>query len=310
MSSQHRERDDRIDLNLLRVLDAVLQCESVGRAATRLGVTQPAVSRQLARLRERLGDPLLVRTGSSMVATERALRLRDPVHEALARAEALFDPDTRFDPATLRRRFKVASTDYAVTLILPALLARLQRHAPEVDLDVVPLPSNAQLDFDSPEIDVFIVHPDWLPATAKRRILFDDRFSCLARTGHPLVGRAVSIEQFSQLRHILVMIDPLGHIGGPVDAVLAAQGLRRRVGVTVTGFMTAAHLVAQTDLVATLPRRSALQSARMLAVRTVELPVEIEGFSVVLGWHARHHDDPAHRWFRGQFATASKKLPA
>ncbi len=294
-----------LDLNLLRVLDALLGERHVTRAARRVGLSQPATSHALARLRAALGDPLLVRGhGGALVPTPRAAALQPRLRAALDAVAAALRGDAPFDPATARATFRIATGDYAEMVILPGLMARLARDAPHVDLRVIPAPDD-RVALAAGEIDC-VLAPRRAPSEAVggyERRLFDETFTCLVRRGHPAAAQRLTLARYEALPHLLVA--PRGTPGSFVDDALAALGRRRRVALTVPHFLVAPHVVAATDLIVTLASRIADVVAGPLDLVALPPPLELPGFTMSLWWHERNHHDPAQRWLRDAIATVA-----
>jgi DNA-binding transcriptional LysR family regulator len=296
----------RLDLNLLRVLDVLLREENVTRAAKRLRLTQPAVSRALARLREALGDPLFVRTRHGVVATPRAKALKEPLAQALGQLGALVEQREVFEPATARGRFVLGMTDLTQAVLLPALMEYLARNAPGVDLTVRPLPPELERELASGGMDVAIGPPGGDLPDLKRRVLFKESFLCLVREGHPVLAPgAWDLDAYVRLPHLFVTLrERAGE--GPVGEVLARKGLSRRLGLVVPTFMAAPAVIARTDLVFTAPARLVRQMGAQHALRTLKPPLPLPSFDMAMLWHASRDDDPAHRWLRGAVVEASR----
>ncbi|GAB4558331.1 MAG: LysR family transcriptional regulator [Haliangiales bacterium] len=285
------------DLNLLRYLDALLATRSVSAAAARMGLSQPAMSRALARLREHLNDPLLVRSGARMSATPRALELEGPVRELLEQATAVVRNSAGFEPATASRRFAIAMTDYAEALLLAPLLERLRREAPGVDISVT---RAAWIQQVSGEFDLVLVPRSPTGAGVIWTRAFEDEYACLVRRAHPRVKRRLTARTYAALPHL--MVAPGGRPGSFVDEALAEHGLERRVALTLPGFLVVPTVVAQSDLIATIPSRLARTAAAGAAVKVVPAPLPFPPLTLSLGWPERLHRDPGHRWFRGVIA--------
>jgi DNA-binding transcriptional LysR family regulator len=298
-----------IDLNLLVALDALLAEGSVTRAAERVGLTQPAMSHALNRLRKLLDDPILVRTPRGMLPTPRAEELVAPIRRALGEIERALHHRPDFDPATATRTFTLSAVDFGEFLILPPLLARLRAEAPGVDLVVQALRLEEvleQLEAGDVDLGIGVSLPPDLPR-AYRQKLFDERFVCLVREGHPEVGDGpLSLEKFVSLSHAL--ISPRGRKGGYVDRALEAIGLSRHVALMVPHFLVAPHVVAQSDLVLTLPARVGRAFADILPLRAIEPPLELASFTVTQFWHERQQKDPAHAWFRGLLVDVCRQI--
>ncbi len=293
-----------VDLNLLVVLDALLDERHVTRAARRVGLSQPATSHALARLRALLDDPLLVRgPGGQMVPTPRAEALAPRLRDALHGVAAALADEAPFDPATARRSFRIATGDYAEFVILPALMARLAREAPGIDVWVV----SGGDDHDAiaaGAVDVAIAprRASAAPAGIYTQRLFDETFTCLVRRGHPAASQRLTLARYEALAHL--MIAPRGTPGSLVDDALTAVGRRRRVALAVPHFMVAPYVVASTDLVVTLASRIARVIAAPLQLVALPPPLDLPGFTMSMWWHERRQHDPAHRWLRAAIADA------
>lgn len=291
------------DLNLLKTLDALLEARSVTRAAQKVGLSQPATSHALGRLREALGDPLLVRVGAGLVLTERAEHLVEPVKEALRRAELVLSPPGEVVPARLNRDFGLNLADYTELAILPRLTAVLSREAPGVSVTCRPhLGKPMEALQGGSELWLGVNAPDQPGLMVQQ--LFSDSYLCVIRKDHPFARRKVTLKQFLELRH--VQIAPGGLPGGPLDSLLAQRGLARVVSVRVPHFLVAPLLITRSDLVLTAPKRVVEAFADFAGVHVFEPPVKIPSFTVQQAWLARHHADPAHRWFRAQVKAASR----
>ncbi len=299
----------RVDLNLLRVLDVLLAERHVTRAAARLGLTQSTASHALARLRAQLGDPLLVRgPRGALVPTARAEALAPVVTRALGELAAIWRGGA-FEPATAARTFHIAAGDFAELVLLPALVTRLARLAPRVELFMRPVPDDIVGALAAGAIDVALApaRPRDLSAGCFQRHLFDETFTCAMRAEHPATRGRLTLERFCQLDHLLIA--PRGTAGGPVDDALAALGRRRRVAVAVPHFLVAPLVLAATDLIATIPRRVALAFEPSLGLALRPPPVEVPGFSVHALWHERTAADPAQRWLRDQLVAVAGPRP-
>lgn len=289
------------DLNLLKALDALLEARSVTRAAKLLSLSQPATSHALGRLREALGDPLLVRVGAAQVLTDRAEQLKEPVKETLRRASAVLLSPEDVSPAKLVRSFTVNLADYTELAILPSLTERLSREAPGVSITCRPHFSDPMEGLAQSDLWLGVNPPDQ-PGLMVQRLL-SDSYLCVVRKGHPFARRKVSLSAFLGLRH--VQIAPGGMPGGPLDDLLASRGLSRTVAVRVPHFLVAPLLVARSDLVLTAPRRLVETFAELAGLHVFEPPVRIPSFTIQQAWLAKHQADPAHRYFRACVKAAS-----
>ncbi|HET7714432.1 MAG TPA: LysR family transcriptional regulator [Bauldia sp.] len=306
MHDVHEDSLRGLDLNLLIVLKALIAEKSVTRAAALLGLSQPAASHALARLRKALGDRLLVRTPQGMEPTPRARAIAEPLERALADLARAINRPGPFDPARARRRFRIATDDYHEIVLLPRLLARLWHEAPGIDIRVTPVSDRSGRDLAEGRIDLIIdpvtvLGP--LPGAYAQRIL-DERFVCAVREGHPAVGKKLTLEVLVKLPHVLVA--PAGRPGGVVDAALTKLGLRRRVAVEIPHFLAVPAIVREIDAVATMPERIA--RAFGAGLRILAPPIDLPSFTIETVWHERHHGDPAHAWFRGLVAEVARSL--
>jgi DNA-binding transcriptional LysR family regulator len=292
-----------IDLNLLVILEALLEERSVTGAARRLGVTQSAVSHALGRLRTELGDPLLVRTSTGMTPTLRAQELHEPIRSSLTTLRDVTRSGAPFEPRTANRTFTIAMTDQIGVALLPALHARLTVRAPSVDLRVIPVVRNVERALESGAAEL-VVSGAFTPAEAPglyRQRLFDEPLVCLVRKGHSIVQRRLTLEQFCSLSHALVA--PRGG-RGIVDTLLEERGLSRRVAVVLPHFLPAPFLIAASDLVLTVAESVARAFASLVPLQLVASPIELPRATYSQVWHQRSHDDPGHKWLRGQIAEA------
>lgn len=294
-----------VDLNLLVMLDTVLAERSVRRAALQLGVTQPAVSHALRRLREALGDPLVISTPQGMVPTARAERLVGRLKRCLDELEDAITDNSEFQPATAKRTFFVAAADATAYLIMPPLMKLLAEEAPDVSVMVrQPQPG---LTFDAPqsgELHASIGAMIKPPASCRRKQLFRAKHVCLVRQGHPAASlRKLSIEQYCELSH--VQISPFGRPGSQVDDALAKLGHYRRIALELPHFLAAPEVLANTDLITMMPERLALRLTERWPLRIVQPPIEIEPFTMALIWHERCQHDPAHIWLREMVVKAA-----
>ncbi|TSB24980.1 LysR family transcriptional regulator [Streptomyces benahoarensis] len=287
-----------MDLQLLPTLHALLQENSVTRAAERLGTSPAAVSRTLARLRRAVGDPLLVRAGQTMVPTPRALELRDQVGAVLRDCEQLFRPSAPFRAAELDRTFILQASDVLLAGLAGPLTDRLRAAAPRVDL--VFLPESVE---DGPalrqgRVDVELGVLDHLDPETCTEPLARLSLVGVARAGHPLFDGPLDARRFAATDHI--GISRRGKRLGPIDRALSGLGLRRRVAVVVPSHMSAMQLARDTDLVALTLDGWLRDTTDALGLRTFPIPLDLPPLDLGMAWHPRHSADPAHRWFRAQ----------
>ena len=284
-----------LDLDLLRVFDQLHRDRHLTRAARQLGLSQPAVSRALGRLRDALGDPLFVRAPRGVLATPRAEALAPEIREILARVAQLGRPAS-FEPAGLERTFQIGSVDFLEAVLLPTLAGLLSAEAPRVSLTSRPLGPDTGEALASGRLDLAVGVRSALPPDAMTTQLLEDDFVCVVRDRHPAVKRRLSLETFTRLSHVLIA--PRGEPGSPVDDRLAERGLARHVAVRTHTFLAAPLLVARTDLVLTGPRRVLVPMAEPHGLRVLAPPLELRTFAIHAAWHPRVQHDPVHTWLR------------
>ena len=305
MSDVQEMQLGRHDLNGLVVLDTLLQTRSVTRAARQLGLSPSAISHALARLRRTFDDPLLVRGPGGLVPTARGLALSGPLRAALLAVSHAVEPSKPFDPTTATRRFTCSTVDFVEFLLWPALAAHLVKHAPGFDLTSHVMVEDIAGALGGGAYDLCIAPSVNAPdqVSIRQRLLFDERFVCLVRRGHPALDRRLTPKRFAALEHVLV--SPLGRTGGVVDAALAEHGLTRRVRMLTQHFLLAPFVVARTDLVLTMPERTAREMTRHVDLEILSPPIALPTFQIVMMWHERSHDDPAHAWLRDAFVKVA-----
>ncbi|MFT3699242.1 MAG: LysR family transcriptional regulator [Kofleriaceae bacterium] len=287
-----------LDLNLVTALDALLGERHVTRAATRLGITQSAASHALARLRDTLGDPLLVRgPGGQMVPTPLAERIAPQVRRILDELTSVLRGET-FDPATARRAFHLGGSDYVELVLLPKLAARLEREAPHVDIWVHVFEDYGDKELASGSLDAVICPPmaSRRAAGLYEKVLLAESFQVVMRAQHPLAKLRLTLARYCDANHLLV--SPRGTPGSFVDDQLAAVGKNRRIVMAVPHFLVVPYIIAESDLLSTMPTRVAALFADRLDLVTTSPPLEIPKFQMAIAWHERNHHDPAQRWFR------------
>ena len=283
------------DLNLLPVLQVLLEERNVTRAAGRLNLSQPAISRSLGRLRELFNDPLFTRTPKGLAATPRAEALTLQLHQSLTDISQLIEPPV-FVPGSARRLFRLATTDYGSNVLLPSVISRITREAPGVDLELVQWKEHLINELDQQNIDVATCAVTDAPAAIHGRGVGRDRFVCVMRNQHPLLEQPLTINRYARAPHALITMG--GERKGAVDYLLEQHGLKRRIALRVPHFVAALALVADTDLVLTIPYGLARSCASHYGLTIVPFPARQEGFTYSIIWHERHMKDPGHIWFR------------
>lgn len=298
------------DLNLLVTLGVLLETHNVSRAAESLGLSQPAVSHALNRLRDVFDDPLLVRSGRVMVPTPRAESLRAHVQEVLAGVERLLSVDDEFEPSTTSRTFVVATNGFSAQLLIPELNHCLQERAPNANLRVIPLGNENSRDVLSDgEVDVCLVSGsiDRLPESLMMRVLYKDPFVMTVREGHAFQD-PVPLEAFASAPHILV--SPRGDDFGVLDSMLARHGLRRRIALFLPSFSAVSSVLQRTDYVISTPLSIVRMLSQTEGLRQLPMPtaLQMDSGALIVLWHERVHRDAANRWFRALVSEASSAL--
>jgi DNA-binding transcriptional LysR family regulator len=287
-----------IDMNLLVVFNQLLVERRVSKVADNLGISQPAVSNSLAKLRKLLGDELFLRTHKGMEPTPFADQLAESVSYALAMIHSGLNQRTAFDPSTSDRAFTVGMTDIGEIYFLPALIERLRREAPRVSVSTV---RNTALtlrdDLESGRVDLAIGLLPQLKAGFFQRRLFSQSYVCLMRRGHRLDKKKISLAEYSAAEHLLVVSAGTGH--GKVDELLQRSGVTRTVRLTVPHFVSVGHILQGSDLITTVPQRLAERLVEPFGLVQVPHPAKLPDVAINVFWHAKYHRAPANRWLRG-----------
>jgi DNA-binding transcriptional LysR family regulator len=297
-----------IDLNLLTALEALLCERHVTRAAERIGLSQPAMSNALGRLRHIFKDELLVRTANGMQPTPRAEELLDQTQQLLRQIERVFESDARFDPQESKRKFSIRMSDLLSLLVLPNLLEQIAKAAPKAQLDVLHLPPARTIDaLEKDEIDAAVSMGLTHSSSICAEVLFSDNMVCVMRKAHPLARKQLTLENFLAYRHMKVSMSPTDLRF--VDDVLRRKKLERDVALNVPHWLVVARVLARSDYVSVMPGRLAREIAgEGLAVR--DLPFSSEPFDWTLYWHRRHESNNAIGWLRDQIRSAAAPIGA
>jgi DNA-binding transcriptional LysR family regulator len=293
----------KLDFNLLPVVVALQEKGSVSGAARALGMSQPAVSTALAKLRAVFADPLFVRTSRGMEPTPRALQLVGPARSALAVIQNEVMQVQEFDASSSDRKFTLALSDIGEMVFLPRLLEWLAREAPHTTLRSVTLPpAQTERGMELGEIDLAVGYfPDLKGGNHFQQRLFSHSFVCLLRAGHPIKGNRLTPKQFMALGHAVVNAE--GRSQEVFERYLHKQGIRRRVVLNTPHFMSIPAIIARSDLVATVPLAVGVNFAQAARIRLVRPPFDIPTFDLKQHWHRRYNNDPQNRWLRGAVAT-------
>jgi DNA-binding transcriptional LysR family regulator len=286
------------DLNLLLVFEALFRQGSVTRAAAQVGLSQSAMSSALGRLRTQFGDPLFVKTRSGMLPTPRALELAPALTEALAMVRGAMGKREAFDPATSARSLRVYMTDVGETVLLPTLMTYLQERSPAMRLETAQIPAaELPVRMESGEVDLAVGYLPQLPEKIRRARLFEEHYVCMTRPDHPLGRKGpLTLKEFLSARHVLIASMGSGH--QVLERTLAERGVHDNVALRVPHFVVVPLIIANTDLIVSVPSRVAGATARLMKSKVHPLPIPIPSFDVSVFWHERVENDGANRWLR------------
>lgn len=300
---------NNIDLNLLVALDVLMQERHITNSAIRLGITQPAMSRTLVRLRETFNDPLIVRTLDGYVSTPRAETLIEPVKNILAQIQWILS-DQKFDPATATGEFKVCTLGYGEIVVIPTFMELLSKVSPDVGIVIV----NRSLYSSTEALDgkADIVFGALLPDTSKSWViqpLYEDRFYCVMSKTHPLAKHELTLDRYLEYPHSII------HTGErpglyPVDTALAKLGYKRKIAKSSPHWTSALISLGKTNLLQTVPGLMARSIANTGSYVVKPLPFDMKPVVMGLMWHSRNNNDPRHKWFRDKFSEAAMIISA
>lgn len=290
-------RFNKLDLNLLVALDALLDERKITRAAERLSLSQSAISGMLARLRDYFDDELLVQVGRNFELTPLAQELAMPVRDVLLQVQTVVAINPAFDASTARRHFKIATSDYVIGIFLRKIIPRLEALAPHITLEFMPQVEDTAEKLRRGEYDFLIIPEPFLADDQPRAALFEDDYVCVVWTGNTTVGETIGLAQFADMGHVAVL---LGWPRAPTyeSRFLTANGIHRRIKVTTSDFVSVAPTLVGTQLIATMHRRLAVELARRYPLRLIEPPLAIPRVRECLQWHDYREKDPCHRWLR------------
>lgn len=302
------------DLNLLRVLDALLSTRSTTRAGQQLGMSQPAVSAALSRLRHALGDPLFIRQGRQLVPTDYAGGLHAPLRDLLGQTEALLAGQPDFDPGAATDSLTLSGSDFYAELLMPRLARHLSHVAPGMRVQLVDLvPDNYVQSVGQSAVDMAILPATPTPDWVEERRLHSSHFLAVARADHPEIataaiapGAVLPLDLFCSLQHAL--FSPEGKLHGLGDAALARIGRARQVTMTLPVFSGVLNAVSQSDLIALIPHQLAESVAPRLGLSLYHPPIPVGPVEIMMVWHKRASTAPAHRWLRDQIAMLMATL--
>lgn len=299
----------RYDLNLLPVFVVLMEERSVTRAAQRLGMTQPALSNALTRLRAVMRDPLFIRERYGIQPTALALELAPAIAAALATVDDIVLGQQDFDPAEAERLITIAPNSYVEFVLVPAIVARLREVAPGIRLRLTPYGSDiVETGVISGDTAMVLGRITDAPDNLVVQHLMDDGLSCVVRANHPAIGTTMSREQYEALKHVNML--PPGRLRVGLFQAHERQGLKREVVVSVTHFLAIPELIAVTDYCTTLPKLICRHLAADPRLKIVPPPVDLGTFPVEMAWHVRYRNDPAHRWLRSLVAEIAREIAA
>lgn len=295
---------ERLDLNLLVTLDTLLAERNVTRAARRLNLSQPALSARLTRLREILGDPLLLPAQRGVVPTKRALELQAPLHEALEGVRRVVAEGAPFSPASAVATIAVAASDYGQYSILMPLASALRTEAPRIRIAWRTIDASALMaQTERGDVDLALMTPETAPELLRMRKLLHERYVAIVRAGHPAVQGEIDLDLFCSLDHVIVSPQG-GGFTGPTDAALEAIDRNRRVVLSAPGFLVVPEIVARSDMIALVPYRIARDHTDRLQI--LAPPVPVPGFEIAMVWHDRTTAHPLQRWLRERIAAIAR----
>ena len=287
-----------IDLNQLVLFQHLMVERRVSKVAEKMGLTQPAVSNTLAKLRRQFGDDLFVRTPTGMMPTPFAEQLAEPIGYALGMIHSGLNQHSRFDPATVKRPVTIGMTDIGEIVFLPALVKRLRTDAPGLSLCTVRTSATSlRDDMEAGKVDLAIGPLPQLKAGFFQRRLFRQRYVCLFRQGHALDSDRLTLADFKAAEHLVIASAGTGH--DKVDDLIRRAGVERTVRLAIPHFVSVGHLLQRTDMVATVTERLAQNLAEPFGLTFKPHPIELPQIAINVFWHAKVHRSPANQWLRG-----------
>jgi DNA-binding transcriptional LysR family regulator len=301
------KRVDELDLNLLPYFNELMKERKVSKVAEALGVSQPAVSNALKRLRGALGDDLFLRTTHGMEPTTLARQLAEPVAYAMDTIRAAMSQQVEFDPAVADRRFSIGLSDLGEMYFLPPLLDRIMQQAPNVSITTIRNnPATLKEDMEHGRVDVFVGVSPQLQGSFFRQRLYREHYVCAFRKEHPFERKAMSLSDYTSYDHVVVAA---GHDHSEVDKLIERKGVERRIRLTVPHLNAAGYILQSTDLLATVPSKMCRIISEQFGLRHCPHPVAIPEISVGIFWHAAVHRDPANQWLRRMIFELFSEIP-
>jgi len=293
-----------LDLNLLMVLDALFVEKNVTRAGRRIHLSQSATSGALSRLREYFHDELLVPVGRRMVLTPLAEQLSQPVRDLLHQTENVIRRTPAFSPESSERKFRIVMSDYMAIVLMTRALPPIQRNAPGITLQIMPLRTAA---LEQSDVDLAILPEQILEEEHPFEVLFQDEFVCIACAKNKLIGKSLSVKDYLSLSHVAVRFGEQQEVPSLEEEFLGSLGQRRRIEVVATGFTLLPHLILGTTRIATIQRRLAEFYAHQMPLKIVRLPKPLPRLQEVMQWHAFRNADPGLLWLRRTLKEFAKR---
>ncbi|CBL47020.1 Transcriptional regulator, TetR family [gamma proteobacterium HdN1] len=307
----------RVDLNLLVYLDVLLHEKNVSRAAEQLGITQPAMSNGLKRLRELFNDPLLIRSSEGMKPTERALEMQPKIRKILAETAEVLEPKQEFRPFNSKRVFRIMVSDYAEATLIPPLIKQIRSEAPHIILDLLTPSDVSYHDMEMGKVDMAINRFNEIPGSFHQNVIWRDSFSCLINRRNPIVHN-FNLKTYLEAQHIWVSktgmgvgfgVNPENSVGlGWIDQALARIGKRRKISIFTRHYQMPALLAQNNDLIATLPTRIARMQAENQNLIIREPPFYIPDLELIMAWSPLLHHNAAHQWLRRLVIYVAEQL--
>jgi DNA-binding transcriptional LysR family regulator len=289
-----------VDVKQMAVFEEIYRTRSVSQAAENMRLSQPTISIGLRKLRKCFNDPLFVRTSGGMEPTPLATELLKPITESLGLLRYALRHKIVFDPSKSERCFRICMTDISQVVLLPPLLNHFKETAPSIRVDVIAISANTPKLLESGEADLAIGFMPQLEAGFHRQQLFAQRFVCMLRKDHPRISDKLSLKQFAAESHIQVATSGTGH--WIIDKVIEEKQVKRKIALRVPNFLGIALIVANTDLIVTVPERLGEVLAKSANIKILKPPIRFPSYTVEQHWHERYHGDPRNNWLRGVVA--------
>ena len=299
----HETNISTLDLNLLRALKALLDKKHVSRAAESISLSQPAMSRALQRLRDTFKDPLLVKGSNGLDLTPRAIELYQPLQEIFLQLNQIITPSS-FNPATTQAEISIATRDYEMITIMPTVIKAITAEAPNLKLRIIAMHGDDMTALDKNEVDFVLSGTISKSALLYQKKIVTDNYVCLMSKQQ--AKQKITLSKFVSMKHCLVTISGVGP--GVVDQVLAEQGLKRDIAVRIPHFLAASHIVANSSLIATLPRRLGQLLSDNTNISLIKPPLVLPDFAIYLYWHGRNQNNPIHQWLRNKIVAITPTI--